>query len=356
MNFKQLCSLVAKFRCEIVALIISTYGIYLRFACLADRKLWEDEVATIQAYGGALKPFWGRHHYVDLSYFPGDYIINWPFVYFFKSNKWLICIPHVIFTFLGFYLLYLICKRYFHSIAAWIATFALVAVHRDLIFHSFELRPYAVLPTLALGVFYFTEQIVSDRYRLSMAHKVLIGLFYLFTIIFHCYGAVMLFCAFSYFILCEAGKRTYKEIFKHMYPFIIIIAIIGLPLFLWYALYNDVVIKGFGSDLFQYIPNPLTNFFGFAKTILCCLAGNKILYFLAVSLIFPFILPYPKRLQQIEFMFILVVLPVMTVFSFTMFAGYVFVQRQFIWVMPLFAFVIGWCLDSFLIFIKERKP
>lgn len=355
MNLKQLGLFFKKFRYEITAIIITAYGMYLRFMCLAHRELWADEIATLQAYTGAFKPVWQRQHLVDLSFFQGDYIISWPFVSLFKDNKWGLAIPHILFTLLGFYFLYLICKRYFHSIFAWVATFSLVAIHRDLIFHSFELRPYAVLPTLALAVFYFTEQVLSSRYHLSLIRKVLIGLFYLFTIVYHCYGAVILFCTFVYFLLCESGERTFGEIFKLNYRFIGSIVLIGLPLFLWYALYNDFVINGFGSELFYYIPDPLVNLFGFIKVILCCLAGNKILYFLAISLTFPFLLPYRDRLRQIGFMLILIILPIMTVFSFTIFAGYTFVPRQFIWAMPLFAFLVGWCFDSFAIFIKQGR-
>jgi len=354
MNFKQPQLLIKKFRYEIIAVFFTAYGMYLRFICLLNREFWSDEIISLQLLQGPFKPIWQRLYYTDLTYFPGEYIINWPFVYFFKVNKWGIAIPHILLTLLGFYLLYLICRRYFHSIFAWIATFTLVAVHRDLIFHSFELRPYAVLPTLALAVFYFTEEIVSKYYSLSWTRKILIGFCFIFTIIFHVYGAIILFFTFIYFLLRESGGRTFGQIFKHIYRFMLVIVIIGLLLYLWYSVGNSFVINGMGCNIFQYVPNPIVDFFAFVKCNLCNLVGKKILYPLAVFLIFPFLLPQRARLQQIGFLLILVILPLMVILYFDILIRYWFLQRQFIWVMPLFAFLIGWCIDSFIGFMRQK--
>ncbi len=354
MNFKQLVLFIKRFRYEIVAVIFTTYGMYLRFMCLLNREFWSDELYSLQFMQGPFRPFWQRIYYTDLTYFPGEYIINWLFVFFFKANKWGIAIPHILFTLLGFYLLYLICRRYFHSIFAWVATFTLVAVHRELIFHSFELRPYSVLPTLALAAFYFTEEIVSKRYSLSLTRKILIGFTFVFTIIYHAYGVIILFFTFVYFLLRESGERTFGDIFKHSYRFMFVIVIIGLSLYLWYSVGNPHVINGMGRNIFQYVPNPAVNLFAFIKCNLCNLVGKKILYLLAVFLIFPFLFPQRERLQQIGFLLILVILPLMVILYFDILVRYWFVQRQFTWVMPLFAFLIGWCIDSFIGFMRRK--
>jgi len=222
-----------------------------------------------------------------------------------------------------------------------------------LIFHSFELRPYAVLPTLALAAFYFIEQIVSSRYRLSLTRKILIGALFIFTIIYHVYGGFILFFTFVYFLLRESAERNFKELFRRNFNFIGAMIIIGLPLFLWYST-GPYVAHRMSYDIFEYIPNPMVYFFRFIKVVLCCTTGNKILYPLAVALIFPFILPYRNRLQQIGFLLVLIILPIATIFHIDLSVGYWFLQRQFIWVMPLFAFLIGWCLDSFIGFVKNR--
>lgn len=357
MNLRQLQLWIKRFRYEIIAVFFTAYGMYLRFECLAGREFWIDEISSLDRLQGAFRPVWQRFNYTDFTFFPGEYIINWPFVFFFKVNKWGIAIPHILFTLLGFYLLYLICKRYFYSIFAWVATFALVAVHRDLIFHSFELRPYGVLPTLALSAFYFTEEIVSKRYSLSLARKILIGCSFIFTIIYHVYGAIILFFTFIYFLLRESKERTFADIFKHCYRFILVMVIIGLPLYLWYSVGSPQFYKkcGYPSYSFEYIPNPIVNFFGFIKCNLCNLVGRKKLYPLGVFLIFPFVLPYRKRLQQIGFLLVLITLPISVIFLCNILIKYHVLQRQFTWAMPLFAFLIGWCLDSFIEFIQHKK-
>lgn len=354
-DFGRLRSLIIKFRFESIALIFTIYGMYLRFLYLVNHEFWTDELFSLKVMQGAWRPVWQRFNYTDYTFFPGEYIINWPFVFLFKNNKWGIAIPHILFTLLGFYLLYLICKRYLHSTFAWIATFALFATHRELIIHSFELRPYAVLPTLALAAFYFIEQIVSSRYNLSFRQKALIGLCFIFTIIYHSYGSVILFFTFAYFLLRESGERNLSEIFRHNYRFIGIMIITGLPLFLWYSLNNPYLSKVMNFDVFQFIPNPIIWPFAFIKCVLCNLTGYKKLYFLALALIFPFVLPYRIRLQQIGFLLILVILPIMVIFFTTLSAGYWFLQRQFTWVMPLFVFFLGWAWDSFFTFLKSKS-
>lgn len=354
MNFGRIGLLIRKFRYKIIALVFTFYGMYLRFLFLVNREFWTDELYSLHVMQGAFKPFWQRIYYTDFTYFPGEYILNWPFVFFFKTNKWGVSIPHILFTLLGFYFLYLICKRYFHSIFAWIATFALVAIHRELIVHSFELRPYAILPVLALATFYFAEQIVSSRFYLSVARKVMLGLFFVFVIIYHAHGIIILALVFIYFLLCESAGRSFKEIFIHNYRFLGIMVITGSFLFLWYSAGNPYLTKGMDYNIFQFVPNPIINPFAFIKCILGNLIGDKKLYLLALALIFPFLLPYRIRFQQIGFLLALVIFPITVILSIALSVGYWFLQRQFIWVMPFFAFLIGWCIDSFIGFIWKR--
>jgi 4-amino-4-deoxy-L-arabinose transferase-like glycosyltransferase len=356
MNFDRARALIKRFRYEIIAVFFTAYGMYLRARCLAGREHWADECFSLQALEGPLKPFWQRFHYTDFTFFPGDYIINWPFAYLFKTDKWGVAIPHILLTLLGFYLLYLICRRYFHSIFAWIVTFALVAVHRDLIFHAFELRPYGVLPTFALLAFYFTEEIFSKHYSLSLARKILIGFSFLFTVIYQVYGAIILFFIFVYFALRESGERSFIDIFKRNYRLILTLLIMVVPLYLWYSVGSPHVYKtsGYSGRTFDYIPNPAVDFFAFVKSNFCNLTGNRVLYPLMFTLIFPFILPYPKRLQQIGFLLVLIILPIMVIFYVNLLIGYHILQRQFTWAMPLFAFLSGWCLDSFIGFMRQE--
>lgn len=356
-RFDPLKAWIKKFRYEIIALALSAYGMYLRFALLAKRQFWTDEVWSLHVLQEPFKPFWQRFNYTDFTYFPGEYMINWPFVFLFKSNKWGVLIPHMIFAFLSFYLLYLICKRHLHSVFAWIATFALMAAHRELIFHQLELRAYAVLPALSLAAFYFWEEIILKKYSLTRPRKILILFTFTFITVFHIYGAFILFFSLVYFVLSESGQRSFKDILMRNFRFLAVIVLIGLPLYLWYAVGSPQVYKnsGYLAYTFEYIPNPAENLLGFIKTNLCNLVGAKRLYPLGIFLLVPFILPLRQRLQQIGFLLVLIVLPIMVIFYPNLLMGYHVLQRQYTWAMPLMAFLIGWCLDGLIGFIREAK-
>ena len=127
-------------------------GMGLRVHRLATRELWGDELFEFYQFKGPFMPFWFNDRYAmaDHSAYPGEYLLNYPFVQMFGLNKWGIMVPHIILTILGFLLLYKLCQLYFKTTWGYVAAFALVCFHRELIFHSFEFRPYAVLPTLAL--------------------------------------------------------------------------------------------------------------------------------------------------------------------------------------------------------------
>lgn len=357
MERSSLSQRLYQIRFELVAVIFSLYGMFLRLRYLAERGFWADEVWSLQVLQQPFKPFWQRLNYTDFTYFPGEYMINWPFVQIFSPNKWGISIPHIIIAALTFYFLYLICKRYLHSIFAWAVVFLLMAAQRELIFHQLEMRAYSVLPFLSLAAFYFCDEIISDRYILTRSRKILITLVFIFITVYHVYGAIILFFTFVYFILRESGKRPFKAIILRNLGFLVILCLVCLPLFLWYAVGSPQVYKnsGYLAYTFEYIPNPVEDCLGFIKTNLCNLIGRKTFYPLAIFLLVPFILPTRVRLQQIGFLLVLIVLPIMAIFYPNLLIGYHVLQRQYTWAMPLMAFLIGWCLDSLIDFVEEKK-
>ncbi|MDD3296627.1 MAG: hypothetical protein PHU64_04615 [Candidatus Omnitrophica bacterium] len=106
--------------------------------------------------------------------------------------------------------------------------------------------------------------------------------------------------------------------------------------------------------VFVYAPNLVKDMAGFLKFIFGNLIGRKTLYFLLLGMLFPLIFPVKERFKQILFLFIMVFFPIGLLLLSNIVNNYFFVQRQFIWVMPLFAFLIGWNWDSFLYFLKTR--
>lgn len=348
-------------RIPLLCVIISLLGMILRFIRLGERNLWNDEFYQIGMCAGPLKRFWLHDFYGDFSCFPGEYLITYPFLQHFGENKWGVMIPHILFTFVGFYLLYLLCQRYFKTTLGFMITFALVAFNENLIYHNFELRPYSVLPTLAIGGLFFTNLLFSEFSRLTKWHKFWIGAFYVFMVIYHVYGLICLSFIFVFEFLArykdpaaEMKKALFKKYFFSLY------FILGI-LWIWYASPN---LGWFGLDAkrfqterptFEFIPNPAINFIGFLKGIFGNLLATKWLKWTVLGAVCVFFPGNVQRYKQLGFFLICIGLGVMFVFLFSLFKKYWFIQRQFVWVMPLFAFFIGWCWDSLLLTIIHSK-
>ena len=131
----------------VIALVFTIWGMILRFKTFANRELWIDEIIQINMTLEPLKPLWLRENSAkDITSFPGDYLLTYPFVKLFGASK-LVAIPHAIVTLLGFYLLYILCKHYFKTVFGYLVVFVLLCFNKVLIFHAFEIRPYSVLPT-----------------------------------------------------------------------------------------------------------------------------------------------------------------------------------------------------------------
>lgn len=350
---------LGKYSRSYMAIIFSAWGIYLRFLELAERDLWVDELASFRATEGALKPFWQNATYgSELISFPGQYLITWPFVRMFGLNKWGIMIPSVLSTLIGFYLLYLICQRYLKNSLSYGIVFALACFNHELIFHSFEFRPYSILPTLSLGVFYVADTIISQLDQFSLFKKFWAGVLLVFTTIYHAYGIIILFFIAGFLILRELSMRPAGEIFHKTWKFLGCVLLIAVPLFLWYAVGSKAVKGMMWMDSFEFIPNPLVDLVGFLKAVFCNLTGHRYLYFLFGGVILSFLISHKERFVQIGFFAVLVVMPIQILLLIDLNKSYWFLQRQFIWVTPLFIFLVGWCWDSIFNFWKglyQRK-
>lgn len=336
-----------------VAIGFSIYGLYLRALCYANRDWSIDEVTQYQAALGPLKSFWQRLPSGEVTCFPGDYLLTYPFVHIFEPNKWGVVIPHIMATILGFYFLYLICRRYLKSTWATAMAFLIYALNSELIFHAFELRPYPVLASLGLMVFYCTETIVCSKYNSSLFKKIGIGFLFFWTILYHTYGIVIVgFCAL-FSILKERSNASWPALFKRILPFYVIVGIFSFPPWLWYASYNagpDIT----SSPTFEYIPNPLVNTLGFLKGVLGNLLSPRFLHPLVAGPILAFLIPQPSRIKYIGFWLTLIVLPISLLCALDASLHYWFIQRQFIWVISLFSFFVAWGWESVILGLRTK--
>lgn len=335
-------------------LIISIFAFYLRLSKLSKHDFNVDEQYQISVAQAPFIDFIKALPHIEFcSYISGDYILTYPFVKLFSSNKWGLAIPHIILTILGFYLLYLICKLHFKTIWGYVITFTLMCFNATLINHATEIRVYAVLPTLALGVFYFS-QILIEKIDMDLKKRWLLGIFFVLVIWFHPYGILMMFSCFAYSLATKLHTPAYGIIFRKTVTFLIVVFCIAMPL--WFLSVFGPHVEYVKISLpFEFIPNPLMNTTGFLKAIFGNLVGYKKLYFLIIGTIFPFLIPYKERFTQIVFLLILVFIPIQLILLSDLWANYWFIQRQFIWVMPLFAFFLGWTWDSFFMLLKRNS-
>ena len=317
---------------------------------LASRDLWTDELNQIQHTLGPLRPFWQKYHYGDATYFPGDCLLTYPFVQIFHYNKWGLAIPHIILTVVGFIFLYKICQKYLSTLWGFAVAFLVICLNSNLIFHQFELRAYAVLPTISLVCFYLLKVLFDEYEGLSLFRKVGYGFVLLLCIWYNLSGMITILLLSLFFILDKKKDKNFLQQMKKPITFLILVILISLPLWLIYASGTGVEK---GHLTFRYIPNPGVDLLGFAKSIFGNLIGNRRLYFLLGFMLSAFFIPHKGRLNQIGFFFTLVILPITSICLAMLLLEYWFLQRQFIWVIPFFAFLLGWCVESTILFVKN---
>lgn len=345
----KLINFIKKYLHVLTTITFTLWGMILRLQVFFKRDYGTDEQCHFNfVLNSSFQPFWQRLSYgAELTTFPGYYLITFPFIKIFQHNKIAVAIPLIITTLLGFYFLYHICKKHLKTYFGFITVFLIYTFNSQLIFHSLELRPYCFLATFGLAVFYYTELIFSGFPHLKKT--ILIWIFFLFIIIFHAYGLLILIMMMTYFYLMKKNTESYQKNSKKIFVFYLSLLVIGGLIWIWYA---SGGVKGLHRGTFQYIPHPLSNTMGFLKGIFGNLIGEKNHYIFLLAPIFSFFLCPKDRWSQLKFFLILIVLPISLIFLSDLIFGYWFLQRQFIFTMPLFAFFLGWCLEKTLLSIN----
>ena len=321
------------------------WGLYLRFHARATQGLWTDErwqIAVMnQPFFDFLKALRKREFAGLLS---GDSILIYPFFQIFGDNKWGLALPHIIATLIGFYLLHLLCRKYLKQTYGCVIAFLIVCLNQELIFHSFEIRTYAVLPTLALGTFCLLDKVFTQEAPVKRFTFFGIQAFLVFTIWWHLYGIFMIVLSSLYFAGARLRSDGLKKVFGETARALAPALIVAMPLWL-FSVFGEKQRMVF-THMFEFIPNPLENTVGFLKAIFGNLMGDKRLYILLLGPVLAGLLPHPDRYKQIGFFLCLVALPIAALLALDAHNQYWFVQRQFVWVIPYFALYVGWCWES----------
>jgi hypothetical protein len=217
--------------------------------------------------------------------------------------------------------------------------------------HAVEIRPYAVLPTLALATFFLLQRLADLNFNFSLNKRLITSMFFVLVIWFHVYGILIFLSCLLFTLLSKCKDKDFKSYFKNCFYFASGILCFAMPIWL-YSLFVEHSRANPDIRTFDFFPNPVHNPIGFLRGVIGNLIGFKAFYFLILGAFIPLIISYRERFKQLLFLFCCVVLPIGTIFIFDVIREYWFMQRQFIWVMPLFAFFLGWTWDSFFIWLR----
>ena len=208
---------------------------------------------------------------------------------------------------------------------------------------------------LTLATFYLFQRLADLDFKISVQRKIAAVAFFSLVIWFHIYGIVIFTCNLIYILLFKYKEKNYKIYLRNAVSFIFVTLCIAMPFWL-YSVFGPHLTRALvGYNIFDFIPDPMLNMIGFLKGIFCNLIGRRALYFLIPGVVIPFVISYADRSKQLLFLIFLIIAPVGIVLLTDVMSKYYFLPRHFIWVMPLFAFFLGWAWDSFFMWLKRNS-
>jgi hypothetical protein len=335
----------------IIILTIAMIGLYSRAMIFHKYHPDKDELFELQSLqtkkiADTLKKdqFYGDH-----TSFPGEFILHYPFLKFLgfldnpihidvakgnvgtnKKSFWIIAIPKITLTALSFYLFYLLCRPM--KELGGIIAFIIFSLNSHLIYGAFSLRPYGMLPELAIFNIYMCNQLFTRKDpAFYLAHSALI----FFTCIYHAYGPLISFMPIILFIVNNRNNKV------PVYLFIFL----PLSLIAWayYASYNSFGLTPNAIqsqvDTFQFIKKE-----DIFNGILGALFSGS---FIMITTL-PFVLAGILNIKRDTFLnlFILVIFPILLICLMDVKTNYWIHPRQFTWVIPAMALWCGTIAES----------
>ncbi|PIQ85196.1 MAG: hypothetical protein COV74_09565 [Candidatus Omnitrophica bacterium CG11_big_fil_rev_8_21_14_0_20_45_26] len=349
-----------------LAILVLYFGLYIYFR-LVQRATdyWVDERVTVV---GMQYPFWEYvTQYIPKNeyHLPGAFVLLYPIGHFLTTdNRYLFSLPYLVITGIFYWMLATVDWRKllqlkFLSVkeSHWInlAVCVLMAYHIHQIVHALEVRPYAVLSLLALLALWAV-------WRCYAARTFRIGLFAVLIVIglFHNYGLLMIALAGLFLLTSEffnSPEKTFTSCFqvlKEHRSFLATLAgvvILCIPLLMLY--YRLPVFEGFDLKHFDYIDPYMYIHKGWEGIIQVIAIDYGLTGFLkiwirpvlvAACLIGSLIFMIKRMWAALLFPIVFVVIPTLMMYVFSVYSGYYFVQRQFVWVMPFWLVYNAACL------------
>jgi hypothetical protein len=338
-----------------IIFLISAWGLWLRVEHRNAPQLWGDEHYQISGIQGSFSELlaWLPTHEFS-SYISGDHYLMYPFYHVFHGHIWGLALPHVLATIVSFLFLYLVGRFFLKPSIFFIIVFAIFSFNATLIEKAFEIRSYSMLVFSSLVLFYIGYKLATEGFKLEGRRYLMFVAVYVLFIWFHPYNLIMVFLPFIYIFALNRTAELALSIRK-AFKFLGVVLLFSMPLWLISIFGKHLDYQTLPvNDTFRYIPSPLDDPFIFSKSVLCNLVGFKPFYFLIIGIPLAFLLPQSKRREQAWFFFVTIILPIAVLLAIDVKTGYQFIQRQFIWIMPFFAILLGWCWESIFDFFMKN--
>lgn len=240
-----------------------------------------------------------------------------------KNGFWVLAIPKILLTVLSVVLFYLICIQMLNTTLAITIAFVLFMFNGHLIYHAFSLRPYGILPELAIINLFFASRAGWGNWHTSL-HRWTYATVIFFTCIYHAYGPLIAFLPLWFFRKTRPAEVLWA-------------CLAGTCMWIYYAAYNHMGMTPNKVqsvvDSFQFIHKE-----SFLTSIADSIFGGNVLTLAIVPFVLIGLQYLDKRL--LVFGILMIVLPMALIMAIDIKTQYWIHPRQWTWVIPAIAL---WC-------------
>ncbi len=244
-----------------------------------------------------------------------------------KSGFWLIAIPKIILSVVGLILFLMCVWTFVKSDIGRLIAVAFLMLNGSVIYHSFSLRPYGILPELAIINLFLCVQVRKELW-FSLFHGVVL----FFTITYHAYGPLVALLPLLYF----RNDRS-KEFIGFVF--------FGILFWIHYGVTNNL---GFSPGARQSVVDPFQFMTrsNFINDFVESLFGGSIITIAIIPAVLLSIRFVSARLVKFGLWFI--VLPIVLIMAIDIKTHYWIHPRQYIWVLPAIAIWCGSAVDGLM--------
>lgn len=320
--------------------------------------LWLDELAELGSLS-SLKYLIGEYLPKIPGGAPGHYLIVYPLQKIFPYNKFILGTPGLVLHILVFLLIPTVIKNLQILSAKGVSTAALVArigfaFEPTLTFQSMEIRPWGFLPffwILLIMVIFQLIRLDSLDIKKQKLTCLLLGFILWIAFIMHYYVAIMALSICCFFLFQQKKFHLAKLIRLPAFYVLLITCLLAFPFWLYFL--KDSFI--FGYDTVKTVPIVLMQIYALDKGFPKGIFVQNVVYFgfilfmmgIIISVIGSFFTQKLRRKNMvytnsmIVMLWFLVFLPIGIIFSLDLYAKYMFLYRQIVWVMLPFYIAIG---------------